>query len=273
MSDRGFVETSHARIAYRSSAGGGLPLLMIHGNSTCREVFRNQLDGRIGAAFKCVAFDLPGHGESSDAVDPDRTYNLQGYAATAVEVMQALAIDRYAVLGWSLGGHIALDMTVLTDSLVGVMITGSPPIHQGRAAIDEGFAGGIETSLAAKRLLSDEEIDLFAHNTCGPKAPYDPFLKTAVARTDGRARALMIAKLACGIGPSQRELAVDAPLPLAIVDGAEDPYIRADYIAALPYKTLWEGKVHELEGVDHAPFWEVPEVFDTYLDRFLKSLA
>lgn len=128
MSETKFIETSHARLAYRESEGRGSPLLMIHGNSTCGDVFRNQLEGAIGAEHRCVALDLPGHGASEDAVDPDRTYSMQGYAAVAIELMQSLEIDRYAVLGWSLGGHVALDMTAQTEAPVGLMITGTPPV-------------------------------------------------------------------------------------------------------------------------------------------------
>ena len=273
MSTLSFAETSHARLAYRESAGTGLPLLMIHGNSTCREVFRNQLDGQIGAAHRCIAFDLPGHGASDDATDPDRSYNVQGYGAAAIELMRGLGITRYAVLGWSLGGHIALDMMTQDADLAGVMITGSPPITQGKGAISQGFTGDIEHSIASKQVLSEAEIEMFAHATCGPDAPYDPFLKEAVARCDGRSRALMIAKLACGVGPNQQDIALNPPVPFAIVNGAEDAFIHNDFIADLPYRTIWEGKVHDIPGTDHAPFWETPDVFDAYLSRFLKTLT
>lgn len=267
------LDTSHARLAYVETGGKGLPLLMIHGNSTSHQVFRNQLNGAIGTAQRCIAFDLPGHGASDDATDPDRTYNMQGYAAVAVELMAALGIDRYAVLGWSLGGHIALDMMAQTDALAGVMITGSPPITQGKGAMAEGFAGDIEHSIASKQILTDEEIDIFAHNTCGPDAPYDPFLKEAVTRCDGRARSLMIAKLACGVGPNQQDLAINAPVPLAIVNGAEDAFIHNDFIAGLPYRYLWDEKVQDLPGLGHAPFWEAPQVFDPYLSKFLNEIT
>lgn len=272
MSDLQFIDTSHARLAYRESGGSGLPLLMIHGNSTCREVFRNQLDGQIGAAHHCIAFDLPGHGASDDASDPDHSYNVQGYTSAATQLMENLGIARYAVLGWSLGGHIAIDMMAQSDALAGVMITGSPPITQGKGAIAEGFAGDIEHSIASKQILSDEEIDMFAHATCGPNAPYDPFLEKVVARCDGRARALMMAKLACGVGPNQQDLATNAPVPFAIVNGAEDPFIHNDFIAGLPYKNIWEDKVHDIPGIGHAPFWEAPDAFNAYLGRFLTTL-
>lgn len=268
-----FVDTSHARLAYVDTAGAGLPILMIHGNSTSHQVFRNQLNGAIGAAHRCIAFDLPGHGASEDAADPDLTYNIQGYAAASAELMRRLGIPRYAVLGWSLGGHIALDMMAQTQALAGVMITGSPPITQGKGAMSQGFTGDIEHSIASKQVLSAEEIDAFARNTCGPNAPYDAFLAEAVTRCDGRARSLMIAKLACGIGPNQQELAVDAPVPLAIVNGADDAFIHNDFIAGLPYRNLWNKKVHDLPGIGHAPFWEAPDLFDTYLSNFLNYLA
>ncbi|MFK7751082.1 MAG: alpha/beta fold hydrolase [Sedimentitalea sp.] len=273
MSDLSHITLSCGQIAYRETSGAGLAVLMIHGNSTCHRVFDNQMDGAIGAAHRCIAFDLPGHGASNDANDPDRTYNTPGYAAVAIELMQALGIARYAVLGWSLGGHIALDMMAQTDALSGVMITGSPPITQGKGAMGQGFTGDIEHSIASKQILSADEIDIFAHNTCGPNAPYDPFLKQAVMRCDGRARSLMIAKLACGVGPNQQELAVNAPVPLAIVNGADDTFIQHDFIAALPYRALWGDKVHDIEGIGHAPFWEAPDRFGPYLTRFLADLA
>ena len=108
--------------------------------------------------------------------------------------------------------------------------------------------------------------------TCGENAPYDPFLEKAATRTDGRARALMIAKLACGVGPSQQELAVNSYCPLAIVNGGKDAFINNEFISSLPYKNLWEGKVYDLPDLGHAPFWEAPELFDEYLDRFLESV-
>lgn len=267
------LDTSHGRIAYVETNGPGLPLLMIHGNSTCHAVFRNQLDGLIGKAHRCIALDLPGHGASGDAIDPDRTYNSVGYAATAIELMQELDIERYAVLGWSLGGHIALDILAQTDDLAGLMISGSPPITQGKGAVAQGFAGDIEHSIAAKQVLDADEIDMFAHNTCGPNAPYDPFIKAAVARTDGRARSLMLAKMACGVGPNQQKLAINSPVPLAIVNGAEDAFIHNGFIAGLPYQNLWDDQVHDIPGVGHAPFWEAPDVFDTYLTRFLTDVT
>lgn len=42
-------------------------VLLIHGNSSCKEVFRNQRDGDLGRRYRMIAVDLPCHGASEDA--------------------------------------------------------------------------------------------------------------------------------------------------------------------------------------------------------------
>ena len=122
------VETSGVKLAVVESGGAGPAVLMIHGNSSCKEVFRNQMQGAIGAKYRCIAFDLPGHGASSDAYEPETVYTIPGYADLAIELMETLGADRYAVLGWSLGGHIGIDMLPKTDRIAGLMISGTPPV-------------------------------------------------------------------------------------------------------------------------------------------------
>lgn len=56
--------------------------------------------------------------------------------------------------------------------------------------------------------------------------------------------------------------------PLAIVNGADDAFLNAGYIATLRYGNVWDGATHSLAGVGHAPFWEAPALFDPLLERF-----
>ena len=266
------IETGHGRIAYTTSPGEGPVVLMIHGNSTCKEVFRHQLQGTVGRTYRCIALDLPGHGASSDAPDPEATYSMPGYADAALELMRALGHDAYTVFGWSLGGHIGLEMVSTSDAPNALMITGTPPIVKGPSAMADGFRQNVHMKSAGEEHMSDAEVDVYSRATCGIDAPFAPFLREAVRRTDGRARRLMIEKLAAGTGADQHAVATRCPVPLAIVNGAEDAFIRNDYIAALVYANLWEDTVYLLPGLDHAPFWERPDQFDPYLERFLSDV-
>lgn len=274
MTKERMIDTSHGRISIVESGGRGTPpLLMIHGNSSCKEVFRNQYDGAVGEAVHCIAMDLPGHGASDDARDPERTYWMPGYADCAIEVMEALGHPRYAILGWSLGGHIGLEMIGRSDAPTRLMISGTPPVARSQESLDAGFRANDHMHLAAQRDLSPEEVEAYAHETCGANAPYEPFLSQAVGRTDGRARELMFSRVLFEDALDQQACAVEAKVPLAIVNGEEDPFVNNDFIAGLDYGNLWDGKVHRLEGIGHAPFWEVPDLFDPILMRFLSDGA
>jgi len=272
------IDTNAGRIAISESRGSGVPCLMIHGNSSCKDVFRNQVDGAIGKEFHCIAMDLPGHGNSDDAADPERYYTMRGYADIAVEVMHRLGYGYYAVLGWSLGGHVGLEMIQKTsgsqgNSLLGLMITGAPPVGIGSDAVAAGFAVSEHMHLAAKEQLSEQEVENYARATCGRNAPFDEFLRDAVARTDGRARKIMFDSFTGGNESDQRLIAEQSSIPLAVVNGTDDEFVNNEYIVGLSYQNLWHGEVHLLEGVGHAPFWETPERFDQYLREFLRELS
>jgi pimeloyl-ACP methyl ester carboxylesterase len=58
------LNTSYGTIGLEKSSGTGMPRLLIHGNSSCKEVFKHQLQGDIGSTYQCIAMDLPGHGKS-----------------------------------------------------------------------------------------------------------------------------------------------------------------------------------------------------------------
>jgi pimeloyl-ACP methyl ester carboxylesterase len=93
-------------------------------------VFRYQIEGPLARQNRLVAFDLPGHGRSSDAIDPARTYTLPGFADVLREILSLLAIEEAVVLGWSLGGHIALKMMQEFSGAKGLVLVGSPPVGQ-----------------------------------------------------------------------------------------------------------------------------------------------
>ncbi len=78
------IATSHGSLAVEECGQGGIPVLLIHGNSLCRGVFRNQMQGQLAKNHRFIAFYLPGHGRSSYAPDPERTYTRPGLADAAM---------------------------------------------------------------------------------------------------------------------------------------------------------------------------------------------
>ena len=267
------IGTSHAEIAVAVSAGTGPAVLLIHGNSSCKEVFQNQMQGELGRHYRMIAMDLPGHGASSNARDPQKTYCMPGYADTANEVLQVLGADSAVVIGWSLGGHIGIDMAGRHGAVCALMISGTPPIGRGEEEMGKGFLPSEHMGLAGQETFSGEEADAYPRATCGINAPFEDFLLTAVKRTDGRARAMMIAAFLGGRGESQRAVVERVGIPLAIVNGADEPFVNNAFLEEVSYANLWQNRVHLLDGIGHAPFWEAPQRFDAILERFLIDVA
>lgn len=265
------IGTSHCAIAVSDSEGPAPAVLMIHGNSSCKEVFRNQLQGEVGRSYRCIAMDLPGHGGSADADDPKRSYTMPGYADAALELMTVLGIERYAVLGWSLGGHVGIEMIARSDAVAGLMISGSPPVSKDPESLGQGFLPSEHMHLAGQNVFSDAEAEAYAHATCGINAPFEPFLLDAVKRTDGRAREIMFAAFGAGEGVDQAEIAATNATALAIVNGADEPFVNNAFVTAQSYANLWDDKVYLLDNAGHAPFWEAPDRFDPLLLRFLRD--
>jgi pimeloyl-ACP methyl ester carboxylesterase len=263
------LETSHGRIAVRETEGAGPAVLLIHGNSSSSLVFRHVMDGALGGRYRMIAPDLPGHGSSSDAIDPVRSYSMPGYAGAMVEVLQALGVEKVIVFGWSLGGHIGLEMISLLPGMMGLMITGTPPVSV--AQLGQGFKPSPHMNLAGQQDFSEEDVENYARSTCGE--PFEPFMREGVARTDGRARRLMFESFAGGSGDDQSVIVATAKIPLAVVNGADEPFVNTEFVAKVTYANLWEGECHLIANSGHAPFWDSPDQFNPIFARFLDDVA
>ena len=84
----------------------GYPVLLLHGSPGSGGVFR-RLGSELGAARRAIAPDLPGFGGSTTRI-PD--YSIRAHAAMTLQLLDSLAIERAHLVGFSLGGGVALEM-------------------------------------------------------------------------------------------------------------------------------------------------------------------
>lgn len=270
MTDTHTLDTEFGAISVLDSGGSGRPLLLVHGNSACKEVFDAQFAAPELASFRLIAPDLPGHGASSDAPDPAAAYTFAGYAAMLEAVLASLGVENPVVFGWSLGGHAALELVGRARTPVaGVMISGTPPVTPTLECLMQAFnIDPAAENLTAKRDFTEGDAMAYALHTGAVGGVVDPHLLAMVRRTDGRAREIMFGSVATGAPLDERRIVREMTIPLAVANGAEDPFLRAEYFATLEAPTLWSEGMLRIEGAGHAPFRQTPGAFNPRLAAF-----
>jgi pimeloyl-ACP methyl ester carboxylesterase len=122
------IATSHGSLAVEESGQTSMPVLLIHGTSSCHSAFYHQLPGELAQDRRLITFDLPGHGQSSDAPDPMRSYTRPGLADAAVELLAKLGVTEAVVFGLSLGGHIGIEMVPRFQGNASCATSKGPPL-------------------------------------------------------------------------------------------------------------------------------------------------
>jgi pimeloyl-ACP methyl ester carboxylesterase len=186
--------------------------------------------------------------------------------------MKSLEIRSYHVLGWSLGGHIGIEMWFADDAVRSLMITGTPPVRLSREGAAEGFLTSPVMDLAGKETFSKEDVRLYGSAMLGEEPDPSLPIGQCIARTDGAARRLMVENGFAGIGQDEVHAVAACPKPLAIVQGEKDPFVNLSYLKDLTYRNLWLKKPIIVDG-GHAPHWERPTEFNCHLGEFLEELT
>ncbi|QIG96952.1 MULTISPECIES: alpha/beta fold hydrolase [unclassified Bradyrhizobium] len=257
-------------IAGFESGGTGRHILLVHGNSSSSRIWQKQLQGPLGAKYRLVAIDLPGHGASSPAPDPEHGYSGAGYADCIAAAARELSLKDAVMVGWSLGGHAVLNAAASLPTAAGLMIFGTPPISKA----PDGFSGfkGLSATIFTPA-PSDAEIEEWGQSAFAPGyAPRPSFLEADFRRTDGNARGYLGASVQAGRFADEVEIVRNLKIPFAIVQGSEEQIVDLGYLQRLSAPTLWRGQVQVIEGAGHATQWEQAEAFDRTLDAFASSL-
>jgi pimeloyl-ACP methyl ester carboxylesterase len=254
-------------------SGRRRPVVLLHGNSSRKEVWAHQFAPLRRSGRPVLAPDLPGHGESQDSPTPDRTYSFPGYAATISGLIDALGWPAFDLVGWSLGGHIGLELLAKDRRVRSLLIVGTPPARPCREALQQAFHPSDDMQLAGKAAFSAAEARAYGSAMMGGADYLTPLLLAGVIRTDGEARRCLFDSALRGVGTDQSATAAESDTPLCVVHGEREPFVRLDYLRALPYRALLNDRIHVIAGVGHAPHWEAPDAFNRILLDFLDAAA
>jgi pimeloyl-ACP methyl ester carboxylesterase len=248
--------------------GRGHPIVFLHGNSSTKAVWAHQIAVAIRQGRAVLAPDLPGHGESEDSRHPETTYSLPGYAAVISGLIDRTQWTSVDVVGWSLGGHVGLELFATDPRIRSLLIVGTPPGRPSAEAMEQAFHASADMQLAAKPDFTDADALAYATAMMGGREHLTDELLACARRTDGNARAYLFASAYAGIGSDQRHTVETLDKPLCVVHGAREPFVRLEYLCSLGYRALWNNRIQVIGEAGHAPHWECPAEFNNILLNF-----
>ncbi|GAA1948756.1 alpha/beta fold hydrolase [Microbacterium aquimaris] len=143
--------------------GSGTPIVFIHGWGGSGDVWDLQVLDLAGD-HRCITVDLRGHG-ASDKPWGEYTYDL--FTRDIHALIQGLDLDEVTLVGWSMGGHLALAYAAEhPERLARVVLTGSGPrFWQADDAPYGTPAGEVQGLIDAVRVARTETIaGLYGNN-------------------------------------------------------------------------------------------------------------
>lgn len=252
--------------------GSGPPIVLIHGLGSAATAWR-LITPELATEFDVIAFDLPGHGRTKYQhgikMDPKSLGEL------VLENLDALQIDRFDLVGNSLGGWIALEIAAAHTDRVNSVTALAPaglwhhpftevskwtvinrtmavitlPIQT--ALVGQGWAKRLGFRVTSPRWQQlPDEVCLDAGRAMGTSHGYLPALESTLHR--------------------RFDSPIDQEIPVTIIFGDTDqtlPYPRCQVRELAPAHAKWV----ILKDTGHAPMWDEPEIVVDHIRQTRKE--
>ncbi|MFC4619597.1 2-succinyl-6-hydroxy-2,4-cyclohexadiene-1-carboxylate synthase [Camelliibacillus cellulosilyticus] len=243
--------------------GSGQPLLLLHGFTGSKATWAPFLD-RWSQRYQTIAVDLVGHGETEapDAVD---LYTMEAAANQLASLLSHLKVSKAHVLGYSMGGRLALYLAIYRPELVANVLleSASPGLSAAgdrfdRIRRDEALADSIIADGVAAFVRQWEKQPLFASQSSLPAEAKLRLEKERLSQTPlGLANSLR--GMGTGRQPSLWEKLNICRSPVWLVAGELDT--KFTEIADRMAERLPNAEKIIVKGAGHAVHLEKPEIF------------
>jgi len=252
-------------------AGSGPPLLLLHGFTGSAATWEPLLP-HVTPRRRVIAPDLIGHGGSDAPTDPAR-YRMERCVADLPALLDALEVAQVDLLGYSMGGRVALHLALAAPQRVRRLLLESaspglddPAERAARVQSDNDLADAIERDGIAAFVAHWERLPLFAGQATLPPAVRE---KQRAQRL--RNRPVGLANSLRGMGTGQQaslwERLPELTMPMRLLVGAQDR--KYCNIAQRMKQVLPNAQVSVMAEAGHTIHLEQPDRFAQLVGDFL----
>lgn len=255
------------------TAGTGPALVLLHGFTGSAESWRGHTEV-FAARYTTVVPDLLGHGASEAPPDP-RRYAVAHAVEDVIGIMDRLAIRRAALLGYSMGGRVALATAIAApERVVALVLESASPGLRGhearlaRAARDAALADAIERDGLPAFVDRWEREAIFATQENLPGEVREA-LRAQRLQQDPTGLANSLRGFGQGVMPPLHDFLPGVAAPTLIVAGALDP--RYVEIGEAMRDAMPRARLVVVPRAGHAVHLEQPEAFRHVVLEFLRE--
>jgi 2-succinyl-6-hydroxy-2,4-cyclohexadiene-1-carboxylate synthase len=262
-------------ILHITEAGAGAPLLLLHGfTGSAAEWY--DLVPALASGRRVIMPDLVGHGASEAPADP-ACYTMERCVADLLAVLDQLELAQVDLLGYSMGGRVALHLAVAAPERINRLIleSASPGIaddaeRAARAAADDALADRIEAAGLEWFVEHWAAIPLFASQARLPEPVRAAQRERRLAqRAHGLANSLR--GMGAGRQASLWERLSDIDLPTLIISGEFD--IKYLTIGNQMAEMMPRARHVVIPNAGHTVHLEQPQAFNEIVVRYLEAIS
>jgi 2-succinyl-6-hydroxy-2,4-cyclohexadiene-1-carboxylate synthase len=257
-------------------SGSGPGLLLLHGFTGDVSTWDTFVEGSDAAfkRFTAIRVDVIGHGGTDSPVDPER-YTMRCAVDDLVAILDHLGMAKVALLGYSMGGRLALHLALAAQERFWAFVfeSASPGIRN-------------EEERASRRTADDLLADSIG--TDGIEAFVDRWQAQALfasqlnlpAELQARQRARRLAQSPVGLANSLRGMGAgrqdyllprldELTAPTLLIAGALDQRYAA--LTGVMAQEIANSETHIIAGAGHAAHMEQPAEFGDIVTTFLSK--
>jgi non-heme chloroperoxidase len=247
----------------------GPEIVFIHGLGQSHLSWQRQYESAFAKQYRIITYDLRGHGDSAKPSDPAMYREGKRWGDDLRAVITAAGMKRPVVVAWSLGGMVLLNylQTYGGEHLGGVVL------------VDAVIAFRPEFLPSAPFLPALGSPDLQARSrgivrflrACFLKQPSEEDFEEMVA-VNGMVPSVAQLAIQQMSAPDPAEVLASLKFPVLIVYGDQDKLVSSG-MAKYAHELIPLSQLDPIRESGHAPFYEQSALFNSDVDRFLRTLA
>ncbi|MEX0682786.1 MAG: alpha/beta hydrolase [Dehalococcoidia bacterium] len=259
------------RLSFELHGESGPPLVLVHGYTGDITDWRHQLPA-FSPSFRTLIIDLRGHGQSEAPADRS-AYSIGHFADEVEALIDEVGIDRYHLLGHSMGGAITQEIALRSPGRL-LSLT----LHDTSDGFGASFSNPNLAIWINYRHKVAEEQGMLAVSKLTSPFPAPPYMpaertaETAVRLSKMSVDSFIGAWHGLSDWPGSKDRAAGIEAPTLVIYGDLDAGFLVDAAKRLA-TAIPDAELAVVPQAAHSPQFERPELFNAALGAFLNRVS